>query len=211
VTTDPTVFIVDDDHDARESLAVLLGSSGIRAESYPSAETFLGEFDAARPGCLVVDYKMPGMNGLDLQESLAARASRLPVIVVTGYADVPMTVRAMESGALTLLEKPCSSDLLLGKIRVALVRNAQIRRLSADQEEANRRLAGITTEERAVLELLIAGKGNKQVAAELNIGLRTAELRRARLLEKAGVESIPELIQLVIASRGPIDPLRQTA
>jgi FixJ family two-component response regulator len=122
-----------------------------------------------------------------------------------------MTVRAMESGALTLLEKPCSSDILLGKIRVALVRNAEIRRLAADQDEAGRRLADINPDEWAVLELLIAGKGNKQVAAELGIGLRTAELRRARLLEKARVESIPELIQLVIMSRGPGEALRQTA
>jgi two-component system, LuxR family, response regulator FixJ len=199
---EPTVFVVDDDPAARDSVAVLADSHGVRAETFASAEQFLGAFDPQRPGCLVIDVRMPGMNGLDLQETLSTRGNSLPVIMITAYADVPMTVRAMENGALTLLEKPCTANELWARIQEALHRNAQFRLNCADRQDVLRRLNSLTEDETRVLDLVLAGRPNKQIAAELSIGLRTAELRRARVMEKMRVESLSELVRLVLTARG---------
>lgn len=198
---EPTVFIVDDDPAARDSVAVLVGSNGVRAEAFASAEEFLTAYDPDRPGCVVIDIRMTGMNGLDLQAALNSRSNRLPVIMITAYADVPTTVRAMEQGAVTLLEKPCPANELWSRIQAALHRNTQDRLSSADRHETLRRLALLTADETQVMELVVAGRPNKQIALALNIGLRTVELRRARVLEKMQVDSLSELVRLVLIAK----------
>ena len=198
MTFDTTVFVVDDDPAARQSVAALVESMGLCAETFESAESFLQAYDSARPGCLVTDLRMFGMSGLELQEALFRDKISLPVIVITAFADVPLAVRAMKHGAITLLEKPCHEQELVSNINRAIELDSVTRHKTAQVRSIKQRLDTLTGGERAVMQLLITGKMNKNIAKELDLGLRTVELRRHQIMKKMQVDSVAELVRLVM-------------
>ena len=194
------IYIVDDDEALRDSLEWLLESNGYSVASYESAESFLDFYDASLTGCLVLDVRMPGMSGLELFEELKRRCSTLPVIFITGHGDVPMAVSMVKKGAVDFIEKPFGDRDMLVLIEQCLAaerENRGKRRLEADTA---RRLGHLTQREREVLDLIIAGKLNKQIADVLGISIKTVEVHRARVMEKMGVNSLAELVQHVIAA-----------
>jgi FixJ family two-component response regulator len=195
-----TVFIVDDDPAARRLIAALVRAKQVRAETYASAEEFLGAYDGS-PGCLVTDLRMKGMTGLELQQLLKTKGIKLPVIVVTAFADVPTAVTVMKAGAVGFLEKPWRGEELWSSIKTGL----DIARLRRQQEERQadiqQRISQLTPDETRVLNELVAGKPNKLIATELDIGLRTVELRRSNIFKKMKAESLAELVQMVLLAR----------
>jgi two-component system response regulator FixJ len=193
-----TVFVVDDDRAMRDSLRWLLESIGLSVRTYPTAADFLREYDASQPGCLVLDVRMPGMSGLDLQAELMRRGGGLPTIVITGHAEVPMAVRAVKAGAVDFIEKPFSDQLLLDRVRQALEIDRQDREVRRRREDAQRRLEGLTAREREVLGLVVAGKANKEIAADLGLSPKTVEVHRAHVMTKMDVDSLAELIRVAI-------------
>jgi len=195
---EPTVFVVDDDRAMRESLSWLLDSVGLRVRSYATAADFLAEHDPAQPGCLVLDVRMPGMSGLDLQAELARRGVELPTIVITGHAEVSMAVRAVKAGAIDFIEKPFSDQLLLDRVRQALEIDLEAREVRRRREDARRRLATLTTREREVLNLVVAGKANKEIASALGVSPKTVEVHRAHVMSKMCVDSLAELIRITL-------------
>jgi two-component system, LuxR family, response regulator FixJ len=192
------VFVVDDDRAMRDSLRWLLESIGLTVRTYATAAEFLREHQPSQPGCLVLDVRMPGMSGLDLQAELVKRGAELPTIVVTGHAEVAMAVRAVKAGAIDFIEKPFSDQLLLDRVRQALEIDRQSREVRARREEARRRLASLSAREREVLELVAAGKANKEVAAALGLSPKTVEVHRAHVMSKMAVDSLAELIRVAI-------------
>lgn len=192
---DATVYVVDDDAAVRESIATLLQSQGIRTEIFPEAQAFLQAFSPERPGCLIVDVRLPGISGLDLQRQLAEMDAPLPVIVITGHADVPMAARAMRAGALDFIEKPFPPRRLLEVVGEALALDA--RRRLRQQEETSLRagLARLTASERTVLHRVAEGTYNKVTAAELGVSVSTVEAYRRRLMRKLGAESLYDLVR----------------
>jgi FixJ family two-component response regulator len=196
--TEATVFIVDDDPAARDSVAALVRSKGVPVDTYASAEEFLAAFDPQRVGCLVVDVRMTGMTGLDLQEVLRQRGSRLPIVVITGFGDVPTAVRAMRAGAFTFLEKPCRDQELWNCVQKALDAAGRMQVEDTRKAEVETRLAQLTPDELRVMREMVAGKPNKVIASELDIGLRTVELRRANVLKKMQADSLAELVRLAL-------------
>ncbi|AWK88179.1 response regulator transcription factor [Azospirillum thermophilum] len=213
----PTVFIVDDDDAVRDSLAVLLESEGLRTECFSSPVEFLDSGAAARPGCLLTDVRMPEMTGLDLQERLVSEGRCLPVIVITGHADVPLAVRAMKAGAHDFVEKPFDDEALIASVRTALARTVPVPAAApaaastraapppapeGPPPEIAGRLALLTPRERDVLGLLVEGKSNKVIAHELSISPRTVEIHRARVMEKMQADSLPALVRMALAA-GP--------
>jgi len=203
VQTEPTIFIIDDDPAVRQALTVLVRSMRLQAEAYESAQEFLDAFDAARPGCLLLDVRMPGISGLGLLEQFNREDIPLPAIVMSAYGDVPMVVRAMKAGALNFLEKPCRDQQLWEAIQEALKWDNQHRQSLALRSKVRDRLQRLTSGEHDVLRLLIDGKSNKTIAAELNLSVRTIEVRRAKLMKKMKADSLAELIRLTLAA----DPL----
>lgn len=197
-----TVFVVDDDRQARESVCALVRSLGIRAESYTSAEEFLAAFTPNRAGCLVTDVRMLGMSGIELQQKLNEAGVPLPVIMLTAYARTPLTVKAMQQGALTLLEKPYDDDDLWDAIRKALAEDANRRQQFELVEQARTRLERLTEKEREVLDCVVSGKPNKTIARELGVSIRTVENRRREIHAKTGTESVAELVRMVIEADG---------
>ena len=195
---EPTVFVVDDDRAMRESLSWLLDSVGLRVRSYANAGDFLAEHDPAQPGCLVLDVRMPGMSGLDLQAELARRGVELPTIVITGHAEVSMAVRAVKAGAIDFIEKPFSDQLLLDRVRQALEIDLEAREVRRRHEDARRRLATLTAREREVLNLVVAGKANKEIASALGVSPKTVEVHRAHVMSKMCVDSLAELIRVTL-------------
>ena len=198
VATSDSVFIIDDDPAARESVAALVRSHGLDSETYDSAEEFLGRFDRCRDGCLVVDVRLTGMSGIELQEHLKQAGVELPVILISGYGDITTAVRAMRTGALTFLEKPCNEQQLLESISQAFQHKAALRAARVQRADIRRRLTLLTPDEQVVLEQLMDGKANKTIAKELDIGLRTVELRRATILKKMQATSLSGLVQMVV-------------
>lgn len=194
------VFIVDDDADVRDSLQSLLESHAFRVEGFESAIMFLASDAPGRQGCLIVDVRMPGMDGLQLQEELVGRGSKLSVIVMTGHGDVPLAVRAMKAGAVDFLEKPFEENVLLDSVRRALKQASATDDKAAATKLAQERIANLTERERQVLNLLITGRPNKVIAYELSISPRTVEIHRARVMEKMGVRSLAELVRLTLAA-----------
>jgi FixJ family two-component response regulator len=194
----PTVFVVDDDPAFCQSLRLLLHSAGLRVEDYPSAESFLEAACAQRPGCLVLDVRMPGWSGLELQAHLSAKRIRMPIIFITGHGDIPMAVSAVKAGAVDFLEKPLNDEVLLERIHQALAYDAQQRRAALDRAQSDARLARLTPREKEVMQLVVAGRSNKQIAAELQISHRTVEIYRARVMDKLGTKSLCELIKIAI-------------
>ena len=195
---EPTVFVVDDDELMRTSICALASSMEVRAEAFCSAEEFLENYVDHRQGCLVTDIRMLGMSGLELQEKLCELDVRLPVIVMTAYANIPLTVRAMQGGALTLLEKPFEDNELWDAIRWALAKDAEQRATHEHRRELRRRIEGLTPTQREVMDLIVAGESNKWIAKELDLGIRTVESRRREVFEQMQAESVAELVRLTI-------------
>jgi RNA polymerase sigma factor (sigma-70 family) len=196
-----TVFVVDDDPGVRNSIRFLLGTVGLVAETFPSGDEFLEAYDPARSGCLVLDVRMPGMSGLDVQERLHALGSHLPIIFITAHGDVPMAVGAVKAGAMDFIQKPFREQELLDKIQHALEADSRIRSERRDLTEIQARLDSLTPREAEVLELVVAGKPNKRIARALGISQRTVEIHRARVMEKMEVRSVSMLVQLAMKAR----------
>lgn len=193
-----TVFVVDDDRQARESVCALVRSLGLRAESFASAEDFLAAFTPDRAGCLVTDVRMLGMSGVELQQKLNEAGAPLPVIVLTAYARTSLTVEVMQRGALTLLEKPYEEDDLWDAIRKALAQDARRRQQHEHVAQIRGRLESLTHKEREVLDRIVAGKPNKNIARELDVSIRTVENRRRDIFAKMQADSVAELVRMVI-------------
>ena len=193
-----TVFVVDDDTGARESVMALVQQKGLNAEGFSSAEDFLARYSPAHKGCVVIDVRMAGMSGLDLLKKLKSRNALLPVVVITGYADVPMAVRAMQEGAVTFLEKPCQEQQLWQAISQALEIEQNQHAQRRQRAELETRLATLTDDELEVFRRLLAGHANKRIAADLDIGLRTVELRRSNIMKKMQATSLPDLVRMAI-------------
>lgn len=195
---EPTVFVVDDDEQARKSVSALVRSLGIAAECFESGEQFLAAYAKGRPGCLVTDVRMFGMSGLELQQKLIDQEIFLPVIVMTAYAKTATTVEAMQKGAVTLIEKPCDEDQLWSAIRKALSLDASKREQHQRRQDIQHRYAALTDKEREVMSRMIDGKANKVIAKDLDISIRTVENRRHEVFQKMGAESVAELVRMVI-------------
>ena len=195
-----TVFVVDDDPDLRQSVTWMLRKAGFEVEAFPSAEQFLADFDDTRPGCVVVDVKMPGMSGLDLQQRLLDRHLHTPLIFITGHADVPMAVRAMESGAVAFLEKPFSRTHLLDRVEKAMELDRHERAHATDCAAARALYGQLTPREREVMGRVIDGATTKQIAHELGTSIRTVEGQRSQVMKKMGVASVAELTALAVRS-----------
>jgi two-component system response regulator FixJ len=194
----PTVFVVDDDEGVRNSLRFLLKSVGLATRALASAGEFLDTYKPSLPGCLVLDVRMPGMSGLELQQQLNLRGAVIPVIFITGHGDIPMAVEAMQQGAFDFLQKPFRDQDLIDRIQRALERDAS-NRVALDQHARIRaRLDSLTPREREVLALMTRGKPNKIMAAELGVSQRTVEIHRARVMEKSGAASLAELVRMVL-------------
>lgn len=192
----PTVFIVDDDPAIRKAISRLLRSAGIAVAAFASPKEFLAQYDPAAPGCLVLDIAMPGIDGLQLQAALGEKVSTLPIIFLTGHGDVSKSVQAMKCGAFDFLTKPVKDKHLLPVIRAAIERDAVTRQKQASLSEIHARLATLTPREREVLEHVVVGKLNKQIAGDLGITEATVKMHRARVMEKMKVQSIAELVRL---------------
>jgi two-component system, LuxR family, response regulator FixJ len=190
------VHIVDDDEAVRRGLGALLGVRGYTVEGYPTAEDFLTRLPASPSGCALIDLRLPGMSGLDLQRELKRRGVALPVVVITGHGDVPAAVAALKIGAVDFLEKPFDSDVVLASIEEALGGRTPV------QPAAAARLAGLTPREREVMDLVVAGQTNKAIAHRLGIAVRTVEIHRARVMEKTATRNLSELIRLAIQLEG---------
>jgi FixJ family two-component response regulator len=199
MTDQPTVFLVDDDPSARRSFQFLAESIGLRVEAYESAIEFLQHYDARRPGCLVLDVRMPKMSGLELQQKLLESHVRLPIIFVSGHADVPLASRAFRAGAFDFVEKPVNSNELLERIQQAIEKDAQWRRESQIDSDIAARVNSLTPKEREVLASLVRGKSIKQIAAQFDVSIQTAAKHRSRILDKFGVSNEVELIHLLKA------------
>lgn len=190
------VHVVDDDPEVLQSLALLLRSHGYTVHAHASGEALLASLDrGSDAGCVVADVRMSGMDGLAVQQAMQARGA-VPVVIVTGHADVPLAVRAMREGAVDFIEKPYDPDRLLGAVAGALQAGVRRRAASRVSAEASVRLAQLSLREREVMELLLQGKSNKLVAAALGISVRTAEVHRANLMEKLKVRDLPALVRL---------------
>lgn len=191
----PTVFLIDDDQAVRDAIGLLLRATGLSVESFASATDFLKSDSIHRPSCLLLDVRMPGMSGLDLQKQLQDQGHRIPIIFMTGHGDVPMATRAMKAGAFDFIEKPFQGQTLLARVREALERDARELRRQAQRSEAAARLARLSPREREVLERVAAGQYNKVIAAELGISLSTVEIHRKRVMEKLEADSLSDLIR----------------
>ncbi len=199
--SEPTVFLVDDDEAVRESLRFLMKSVGQRLQAFPTAQAFLEDFDPSMPGCLLLDIRMPGMSGLELMERLRAADSTLPVIIISGHADVRMAVRAMKGGAVDVIEKPFNDQLLLDRIHAAFEENRALRARKALRSEIDARLARLTPRERQVLGLLLEGKVSKEIAAALSISRKTFAIHRLKVLKKMKAENVIDLVRMVEARK----------
>jgi RNA polymerase sigma factor (sigma-70 family) len=198
----PTVFIVDDDEAMRHSLRWLIESIGLPVETYSSAVKFLESVELDGPGCLILDVRMPGKSGLDLQEELAERATSLPIIILTGHGDVSMAVRSLKAGAYDFIEKPFNDQVLLDRIQEALTESVRIVEDRQEKAEIHAKFEHLTTRERQVLELVVAGKPNKVIARELGIGIKTVEVHRHNVMEKMQAESVADLIRMLFVAQG---------
>lgn len=196
MTADGTVYIVDDEESVRRALSRLVRSVGLAVETFPTAQAFLDRERVDRPSCLVLDVRLPGLSGLDLQASLGARQEILPIIFITGRGSIPMSVRAMKDGALDFLRKPVESQELLDAIRRALARSREALGRQAERDVLTARLAMLTAREREVLDLVVAGMLNKQIAVELGAAEKTIKVHRGRVMKKMEADSVAELVRM---------------
>jgi len=191
-----TVFIVDDDAQMRESLRNLIRSVGLRVELFASAQEFLQRQHPDPPSCLVLDVRMPGLSGLDLQKRTSEAGLEIPIIFITGHGDIPMTVRAMKAGAVEFLTKPFRDQDLLDAIQQALDRSRKAREQEAATKELRRRFGLLSPREREVMERVVAGLLNKEIGAELGTSETTVKIQRHQVMEKMGASSLPELVRM---------------
>jgi FixJ family two-component response regulator len=196
----PTVFIVDDDPAVRESMSLLMASAGLASRAFSSAADFLTAYEVGTPGCLVLDVRMPGISGTELQERLDGMGADVPIVFLTAYADVPVAVGAVRAGAVDFLTKPVEADHLLERVRDALRLDLSRRERRAEEDRARRRLEALTNREREVLRYVIAGHTNKSIAKTLGLSRRTVETHRANIRRKIGATSIPELVRAAAAA-----------
>jgi two-component system response regulator FixJ len=201
---DPVVHLIDDDEAVRKSLTFLLTTAGFAVRVYESASVFL-KAPAVQPGCIVTDVRMPGISGLELQRQLAERKIALPVIVMTGHADVRLAVEAMKAGAVDFIEKPFDDETLIGAVEVAIARYTEGAARNDEAAAIAARLATLTAREAEVLDGLAAGHPNKTIAYDLNISPRTVEVHRANLMGKMGAGSLSELVRMVFVARATPD------
>jgi FixJ family two-component response regulator len=194
----PTVFIVDDDEPVRDAIGLLLDTVGIPHQSFGSAQAFLSAYDHGRTGCLVLDIRMPGMSGLELQDQLLADEAPVPIIFITGHGDIPMAVEAMRKGAVDFIRKPFRDQELLDRIQEALSTAAENRRTSADLEEIRDRVGSLTPREYEVFERVAEGQANKVVAIDLSISERTVEIHRSQVMQKTKARSLADLVRMKI-------------
>ena len=193
-----TVIVVDDDEAVRSSLRLLMKSVGLAVETYGSAGDFLAAYNAAVPGCLVLDVRMPGMSGLELQEQLNLKGAIIPVIFVTGHGDVPMAVEVMQHGAFDFLQKPFRDQDLLDRIQRAMATDRENRAQLTQKDQIRARLESLTPREREVLQLMTRGRPNKLMAADLGLSQRTIEIHRARVMEKMQAASLAQLVRMTL-------------
>jgi len=194
--TDAMVFVVDDDAPMRESLKNLIRSVGLRVELFSSAQEFLRSKRLDLPSCLVLDVRLPGLSGLDLQKRTTEAGMEIPIIFITGHGDIPMSVRAMKAGAVEFLTKPFRDQDLLDSIQEALERDRKAREERAALQELRSRFASLTPREREVMERVVAGLLNKQIGAELGTSETTVKIHRHQVMEKMGAGSLPELVRM---------------
>lgn len=196
----PTVFVLDDDDGVRDALRALFESFDLSVMTYGSAESFLRDLSSDWVGCIVLDVRMPGLSGLELQEELAAMNISLPVIIVTGHGELPMAVKAMKAGAVDFIEKPFDDDVILGSVREAFSRGSKLRAETASSEAVKVNLKRLTARELEVLEQVALGHPNKVIAYNLGISSRTVEIHRARVVEKMQARNLAHLVRMAIAA-----------
>jgi two-component system, LuxR family, response regulator FixJ len=194
----PTIYIVDDDTGVRTSIKVLMKSVGLPALTFASAQEFLKAYLPSQPGCIVLDIRMPGMSGLELQETLNERGAVIPVIFISGHGDIPMAVEAMRHGAFDFLQKPFRDQDLIDRIQQALLRDNETRAALQEHGRIRSCIASLTPREREVLDLLTVGKANKSMAQDLGLSQRTVEIHRAHVMEKMGAKSVAQLVRMVM-------------
>lgn len=204
----PTVFIIDNDVPLRASLQFLFDSAAIASEGFDSAEAFLQAYDDERPGCVLLDIRLPGLSGVMLQQELAIRGCRLPIIATSGFADVGTAVGMLKRGAFDFFEKPFSDQLLLERVQQAIAFDARRRRARSQRQALAARIACLTTREHEVFQEVVHGKANKVVALEFGISQKTVEVHRARVMQKLGATSLAELVRIDLLSQTPTDSLR---
>ena len=192
------VFIVDDDEQVRNALTLLMESIGLQAASFASAQEYLDQFDAERPGCLILDVRMPGISGLDLQARLSAEMIHPPIIIITGHGDVPMAVRAVTAGAIDFIEKPFNNQSMLDNVNRAIGLDAKQRGESLRLYEIDNRYNELTPREKEVLQCVIDGKRNKIIAADMNISQSTVEAHRAKVMDKMQANSLSDLMRMAL-------------
>lgn len=197
MSQDSIVHIVDDNEAIRKSLTMLMLSAALKSKNYPSAASFIEQYTPGSPGCLLLDIRMPKMSGLELQQILPQHHINIPVIIMTGYADVPTAIRAMKAGAYDFVEKPFDQEDLINRIR-ACIESAQVQRPRQNYNDDIALLKTLTPREHEVLDLLVEGKINKSIAAELGISTRTVEAHRANLTEKLQAKSISDVIRIAL-------------
>ncbi|OZB20648.1 MAG: DNA-binding response regulator [Marinobacter sp. 34-60-7] len=200
-----TVYVVEDDEAVRDSLELLLKSDGKPVKTYESANAFLKEYSDKMAGCIVLDIRMPGMDGMELQKKLNDKHSILPIIFVTGHGDVPMAVDAMKEGAVDFIQKPYREEALLEKIEAALTQDLEQRKSLDEKQEIVRRVKSLTPREREIMDRMIAGQANKVIAIELEISQRTVEIHRSRVMHKMGTHSLAHLVRMVLSVKDLID------
>jgi len=197
----PIVYVIDDDDGMRRALSLLLSTVGYKTLAFASPSDFLAQFDSDTHGCLVLDIRMPGMSGLELQQHLNRTGSMLPVIFITGHGDVPMAVQAMKEGAFEFIQKPFRDQDLLDRINHALQQDAESRNNLARRADVVRRLEALTPRERQVMDMVVDGSANKVIAIDLNLSERTVEIHRAKVMEKMGARSVAHLVKLHLSLR----------
>jgi two-component system, LuxR family, response regulator FixJ len=198
----PVVYVVEDDDALRSLVRALVQSIGVASQTFPSADKFLEQYDPRQPGCLVLDVFMPGLSGLELQDELNRRGAVIPVIFITGHADVASAVAAVRHGAFNFLQKPFSNAELIANVRQALDLDRRSRQMLAQQDAIRDRIASLTRREREVLELIVRGLASKVMAEEMGLSKRTVELHRSRVMDKMGANSIAQLVRMFMEFRG---------
>ena len=199
----PVVMVVDDDSGVRNAMRALLKSVGLNSVLFSSAQEFLDAYDAQQPGCLLLDIRMPGKSGMELQQDLNLRGAVVPVIFMSGHADIPMAVEAMQHGAFDFLQKPFRDQDLLDRIQKAIAKDAERRLALGEQTRIRTHLESLTEREREVLDLLTLGKQNKVIAQDLGVSPRTVEIHRAHLMDRLGAQTLPEVVLKATAALKP--------
>lgn len=200
----PVVFVVDDDEAIRKSLRWLIESADLKVETHASAQEFLDTYDPDVPGCLVLDVRMPDLSGLDLQDELRARRIEIPIIVVTGYGDVPMAVRAMKAGACEFMEKPVGDQLLLNYIHQAIAKDRDNRQSIAEHRITRARMDSLTQRERQVMQFVVAGMPSKEIATRLDVTVNTIDSHRAKIMKKMKAKGVAHLIRMKLSAPEPV-------